>query len=205
MAKAVSSTSPRAAAKKASAATSAQTRKSADPPAIPADSAPDALSLLTQRMEAWEEKLTVSLSSVVAEIRALTPPPPTGQPQEPAPDTSLPLIADLIRRSLTEHLTPITAALKRVEERLGFIGNRLKPPTGGGGPERQKPWRHDQPRHDQGRHDQGRHSRPRPHTGPHQGPAQPWSPPSAASVQGHFAPRQHFGGEEPRPAHEEEE
>jgi hypothetical protein len=103
------------------------------------------------------------------------------------------MVADLLRRSLAEHLTPITAALKRLEERIGFVSNRLKHQPGG--QERQKPWRHDQ----------SPHARSRRHNGPRPGQGQPWSPPSAASVQGHFAPRPLRSGGENLDAGEEEE
>jgi hypothetical protein len=75
------------------------------------------------------------------------------------------------------------------------VSNRLKHPPGGGGQERQKPWRHDQ----------SPHSRSRRHNGPRPAQGQQWSPPSAASVQGHFAPRPFRGGEESPPGGEEEE
>jgi hypothetical protein len=153
----------------------------------------DPLARLLPRLDALEEKLTSSLSSLTIELQTLKSAAHTDHPDGEAPaDTFLPIVADLIRRSLMEHLTPVTAALKRLEERIGFIGNRLKHPAAA--QERQKPWRHDQPRH----------PRPRPQPAPRPGPAQPWTPPSAASVQGHFAPRSFRGGEE-RTASEEEE
>jgi hypothetical protein len=86
-----------------------------------------------------------------------------------------------------EHLNPLIASLKRIEERVGFIGNRLKHPAPNQEQRQKPPWRHDQ---------QQRHARPRGHNGPprpNQG--QQWAPPSAASVQGHFAPRPLRGGE----------
>ena len=102
----------------------------------------------------------------------------------------LPFVADLIRQSLTEHLSPLTTTLRRLEERVGFMSNRLKP--GQGGQDRQKPWRRDQ--RDQ-RDQQPHHFRSRGQgqgggrQGQGGGQGQAWSPPSAASVQGHFAPR----------------
>ena len=105
-------------------------------------------------------------------------------PEEPS-ETFLPVVADLIRRNLTEHLSPMTATLRRLEERIGFVSNRLKPAPGG----QQKQWRRDQ-RGDQ--RDQGHHFRSRGQGGARQGQSgQAWTPPSAASVQGHFAPRRY--------------
>ena len=122
--------------------------------------------------------------------------------QEPS-ETFLPIVADLIRESLTEHLSPLTTALRRLEERVGFMSNRLKPGPGGqggqqGGQDRQKPWRRDQrDQRDQRGDQQPPHFRSRGQgqgggrQGQSQGQSQgqAWSPPSAASVQGHFAPR----------------
>lgn len=212
MAKATSPTPQRTpAAKKSSSTTtvSSRSRKSPVPPApASAEPGPDSLLLLTQRLDTLEEKMTSGLSTLIAEVRALTAAGSTRSGDSPPSDTFLPVVADLIRRSLTEHVTPLTAALKRLEERMGFISNRLKHPASGP-PERQKPWRHDQQRHDQQRHDQSRHPRPRLHTAPRPGPqgqgGQPWTPPSAASVQGHFAPRPPFGGEDRQPQQDEEE
>lgn len=209
MAKATSPTPQRTpAAKKSSSTTtvSNRSRKSPVPPA-PASAEPgtDSLLLLTHRLDTLEEKMTSGLSTLIAEVRALAAAAgSTRSGDSPPSDTFLPVVADLIRRSLTEHVTPLTAALKRLEERMGFISNRLKHPAGGGPPERQKPWRHDQQRHDQ-----SRHSRPRLHTAPRPGSqgqgGQPWTPPSAASVQGHFAPRPPKGGEDRQPQQDEEE
>lgn len=204
MAKATAPTPQRtSAAKKASSTTTAGSRSRKSPASLPPPSAepsPDPLLLLTQRLDTLEEKVTTELSTVLAEVRALTTAAGSTRSGDSAPsDTFLPVVADLIRRSLTEHVAPVVAALKRLEERMGFISNRLKHPAGGGGggPERQKQWRHDQQRH----------SRPRLHPAPRsgQGQGQPWTPPSAASVQGHFAPRPPFGGEDRQPRQEEDE
>ncbi|MBI3303996.1 MAG: hypothetical protein HYZ72_18170 [Deltaproteobacteria bacterium] len=194
MAKAASPTPKSASAGKKTAAVKprARTTPSVEPlPTAPAEPAADPLAPLAQRLDALEEKITNSFSSLTAELLALKHAP---APSDAPPDTFLPLVADLIRRSLMEHLTPVTAALKRLEERIGFIGNRLK--YSGGGQDRQKPWRHDQARYPRPR---GQHNAPRP------GQGQPWTPPSAASVQGRFAPRPLRGGEEhPRVGEEEE-
>ncbi len=151
-------------------------KSSASPPA--AAPVAELLAPLLERLSAVEEKITASFSTLVTAVQALqaASSPQRSDGGDPA-ETFLPIVADLIRRSLTEHLTPITAALKRLEERVGFVSNRLKHPPGG--QERQKPWRHDQPSR----------SHPRRHGAPRPGPGQPWTAPSAASVQGHFAPR----------------
>ncbi|HEV8716404.1 MAG TPA: hypothetical protein VGX03_26730 [Candidatus Binatia bacterium] len=180
MAKAVSPISRKGSAAKSSAAAEKPRTRSIKSSASPPVAVPPAelLAPLTERLNALEEKLTAGFSTVATTIQGLqaTPAPerPEGGDQT---ETFLPIVADLIRRSLTEHLTPITAALKRLEERIGFVSNRLKHAPGG--QERQKPWRHDQPSRSRSR----RHGAPRP------GPGQPWTAPSAASVQGHFAPR----------------
>lgn len=116
-----------------------------------------------------------------------------GSPEEPS-ETFLPVVADLIQRNLTEHLSPMTTTLRRLEERIGFVSNRLKPASGG--QDRQKQWRRDQ-------RDQAHHFRSRGQGAARQGQAgQAWTPPSAASVQGHFAPRRYPS--DPRIGDEEE-
>jgi hypothetical protein len=155
-------------------------------PPVSGEEAVTDLTAVTDRLTALEENLTQRLSSLATEIIAekatLSRP---GAGEQDAGEILLPLIADLMRRSLTEQLTPIVASLKRIEERVGFIGNRLKHPATGQ-EQRQKPWRHDQ---------QPRHNRPpRGANGPRPSQGQQWTPPSAASVQGHFAPRPLHGG-----------
>jgi len=168
---------------------------------------PDLLAVVTERLNALEEKIVGGLSSLTAEIQALK----TAAPEVLSPDgtatteTFLPVVADLIRRNLMEQMNPVIASLKRLEERVGFMSNRLRQPPPAGPDHRQQkpPWRHDQ---------QQRHNRPRgPRPGgggsggsggPPQG--QSWTPPSAASVQGHFAPRPLRGGESGMPRDDEE-
>ena len=196
MAKAASSTSRHAPATKP-AASSEKPRPRSTKRVLPQpDSSPiaDLLASLSVRLTAVEEKITSSLSTLLTAVQTQPAPPVAPRPDGgDATETLLPMVADLLRRSLTEHLTPITAALKRLEERIGFVSNRLKHQPGG--QDRQKPWRHDQ----------SPHSRPRRHNGPRPGQGQPWSPPSAASVQGHFAPRPlRSGGENPDVGEEEE-
>lgn len=163
---------------------------------------PDLLAVVTARLNALEEKMAGGLSSLTAEIHALKP-----DPQAPSSDsaltseTFLPLVADLIRRNFMEQVNPLIASLKRLEERVGFIGNRLKQPLPGGPEHRQKPWRHEP----QQRYNRPRGQRPAgggSNNGGQQG--QTWTPPSAASVQGHFAPRPLRGGESGLPKDDEE-
>ena len=196
MAKAVSSPSRKDPAAKPSTSSDKPRPRSAKSSARRPEAAPDTklLALLTERLAIVEEKTTTGFSSLLTAMQALQAGPTPQHPDggDPA-ETILPIVADLIRRNLTEHLTPITAALKRLEERMGFVSNRLKHPFGG--QERQKQWRHDQPSH----------SRSRRHNGPRPAQEQSWSPPSAASVQGHFAPRPLRGEDESATGGEEEE
>ena len=170
-------------------------------PALPPT--PDLLAIVTERLNALEEKIAGGLSSLMVEIQALKANPGLPSPDGTATsETFLPVVADLIRRNLMEQVTPVIASLKRLEERVGFIGNRLKQPPPGGQEHRQKPWRHEQ--------QPPRHNRPRGQRpggggsggGGQQG--QTWTPPSAASVQGHFAPRPLRGGESGPPKDDEE-
>ena len=159
----------------------------------------DGLQLLTERLNAFEEKVTTSLSSLTVEIQSLKSATPTvSSDGNLESDTVLPIVGDLIKRSLMEHLNPLIASLKRIEERVGFIGNRLRQPAPNQDQRQKPPWRHDQ---------QQRHNRPRGHNGaPRPGPpqGQQWTPPSAASVQGHFAPRPLRGGESDHIAEDDE-
>jgi hypothetical protein len=193
MAKAASSTTKGTVSGKKTTTSKPRTRaaQSTEVTPVPTVSETDALTSILQRLEVLEEKISAGFSGLTEEVRALkTTPEAGGAESEAVPDSSLPLVADLLRRHLMEHLTPVTAGLKRLEERIGFVANRLKHggSGGGGGQDRQKPWRHEQ----------GRHARPprgQPNgQRPNQGQPQQWTPPSAASVQGHFAPRPLHGG-----------
>lgn len=168
-----------------------------DTPSVTIEEPPlDLVAVLTERLGTLEEKIATGLSSLLAEVQALKAAPALPSPDGHAPqETFLPVVADLIRRNLMEQMTPVIASLKRLEERVGFISNRLKQPPSGGPEHRQKPWRHEQ---------QQRHNRPRsgPRPSGQQGP--PWTPPSAASVQGHFAPRPLRGGESGLPKDDED-
>src|SRR5262244_3649069 len=198
MAKAISPTSRKDSAARSSASSEKPRPRSVKRTASPPAAVPlaELLTPLVERLNAVEEKLTAGFSALATAVQGLQASPSPGPLEgDEQAETFLPVVADLIRRSLTEHLTPITAALKRLEERIGFVSNRLKHTPSG--QERQKPWRHDQPPRSHSR----RHGGPR----PGQGPAQPWTAPSAASVQGHFAPRPLRSEEDhPRVGDEEE-
>jgi hypothetical protein len=184
--------------------TRARAVKESPPPAPAVPPTPDLLAVVTERLNALEEKIIGGLSSLTAEIHALKP-----DPEVPSPDgtvtseTFLPAVADLIRRNLMEQVNPMIASLKRLEERVGFIGNRLKQPLPGGQEHRQKPWRHEPPPQ---RYNRPRGQRPAGGGGSSNGgqQGQTWTPPSAASVQGHFAPRPLRGGESGLPKEDEE-
>lgn len=153
----------------------------------------ETLTFILSRLDALEEKVAKSLTELVGELRtfkdAFLPPAPSDT--ETTAESALPLVADVLRKNLMEHLTPVTAAIKRLEERVGFVANRLKQGGGGGGgggQDRPKSWRHDQGRHQRPPRPQQNSQRPNPPQ------PQQWTPPSAASVQGHFAPRPLPGG-----------
>jgi hypothetical protein len=170
-------------------------------PAVPPT--PDLLAVVTERLNALEEKIAGGLSSLTAEIHALKPDPGLPSPDgSVTSETFLAMVADLIRRNLMEQVNPMIASLKRLEERVGFIGNRLKQPLPGGQEHRQKPWRHEP----QQRYNRPRGQRPTGGGGSGSGgqQGQTWTPPSAASVQGHFAPRPLRGGESGLPKDDEE-
>jgi hypothetical protein len=193
MSKATSSTTGQESTEKKAAAAKSRVRaKVQTSPSVSVALGPNRLDPVIQRLGDLEEKVTTSLAALTKELQALVVKSTTPSPDDGAPaETVLPVIADLIKRNLMEHLAPITATLKRLEERIGFVSNRLKSQPSG--QERQKPWRHDQPRH----------SRHRPPNGQRLGQGQNWPPPSAASVQGHFAPRP-FGREEGSASEEED-
>ena len=200
MAKVVSSTTTKRASTTRSTAAppkprSRTTKEATDLPLVPAPLAEpsiDGLQMLTERLTSLEEKLTTSLSSLATEIQNLKSTSPiVASDENLQSEIVLPIVGDLIRRHLMEHLNPLIASLKRIEERVGFIGNRLRQPVPNQDQRQKPPWRHDQ---------QQRHNRPRGHNGaprpgPGPGQSQQWTPPSAASVQGHFAPRPLRGGE----------
>ncbi|MBI3249713.1 MAG: hypothetical protein HYZ50_24725 [Deltaproteobacteria bacterium] len=161
------------------------------PPAPPP--APDTLLIVLERLNAMEEKIASGFAVLAEQVRVLKAAPPAGTPEgDAAADTALPLLADIFRRHLMEELSPVTAGMKRLEERIGFVANRLKhggSSSGGGGSsgqERQKPWRNEQGRHARPRSGGQQNGQQRPPQGQ---PPPSWTPSSAAAVQGHFAPR----------------
>lgn len=168
----------------------------ATPSALPSD--PDPLLLVHERLNAIEEKIASGFAALAAEIHARTTVPPMGTPVgDVTTDATLPLLTDVFRRQLMEQMSPVTAGMKRLEERIGFVANRLKHGGsnsggsssgggGGGGPERPKPWRNEPARHARPRGGGQQNGQPRQPQGQ---PPPSWTPPSAASVQGHFAPR----------------
>ena len=85
---------------------------------------------------------------------------------------------ETLQKHIEEQLEPVTTTLRRIEERVGFIGNRLKSSGGGG-------------RNKSGRRDQSQNARAKGPNAPRPGQSQGqnWTPPSAESVQGHFTPR----------------
>jgi len=191
MPKAASATTKGTSASKKTAASKPRTRAAHNlepAPLAPAAPEVDLLAPVLHRLELLEEKITAGFTMLVDELRAFKTMPATAE-SETTSESVVALVRDLLRQSLPEHLNPVSTALKRLEERVGFVANRLKHGGGGGGQERQKPWRQEQNRH-------ARLSRGPQQNGqrPPQGQPQPWTPPSAASVQGHFAPRPLPGG-----------
>jgi len=192
MAKAASSTAKETAPGKKTTASKSKTRaaQNAQPEATTSEASPtDALAALVQRLDSLEEKFALGFSGLAEELRSLkTTLAARNGEAESSSDSSLPLIADLLQRNLAEYLAPMTATLKRLEERIGFVANRFKQ-GGSGGQERQKPWRQDHSRHSRSQRGQANGQR-----APQSQPQPQWTPPSAASVQGHFAPRPLPGG-----------
>ena len=181
MAKAASQSTSKTAAKKTVGAKKTASRPRKSPvrkPAVTNDlSVHEAILTLQQRLETLEEKLSQGLTAFVAEVeklRSVTDPPRSGLTEEALGS----LFQETLQKNIEEHMEPVTTTLRRIEERVGFIGNRLKSSGGGG---KNKSWRREQ----------SPNARPKgpnpPRSGQNQG--QDWTPPSAASVQGHFAPR----------------
>ena len=134
---------------------------------------------LQQRLETVEQKFSQGLSALVAEMEALRTALTAKSPKvEITQETLGSLFTELMQKNIGEQLGSVTGTLRRIEERVGFIGNRLK--SSGGGQGRNRPWRRDQSSNTRPK---GQQNAPRP------GQGQDWTPPSAASVQGHFAPR----------------
>lgn len=183
MAKAASQSTGKTTAKKTTRATktTSRTRKSpakktavADEPAVHA-----ALLTLQQRLETLEGKLSQGLTALVAEVKELRSAAPVDPPQSGLAEEALSaLMQETLQKHIEEQLEPVTTTLRRIEERVGFIGNRLKSSGGGG-------------RNKSGRRDQSQNVRAKGPNAPRPGQSQGqnWTPPSAESVQGHFTPR----------------
>lgn len=161
--------------------TASRTRKSpakktaaAEEPAVHA-----ALLTLQQRLETLEEKLSQGLAALVTEVKELRSAAPVDPPQSGLTEETVgALLQETLRKHIEEQIEPVTTTLRRIEERVGFIGNRLKSSGGGG-------------RNKSGRRDQSPNARAKGPNAPRPGQSsgQNWTPPSAASVQGHFTPR----------------
>ena len=191
MAKAASKSTSGSTVKKTAAAkkTSSRTRKSpvkrtratSEPPVQAVNEPPvqEEIVALQQRLETLEEKFSQGLSALVAEMGALRTALIAKSPKaEITQETLGSLFTELMQKNIGEQLGSVTGTLRRIEERVGFIGNRLK--SSGGGQGRNRTWRRDQ---SSNARPKGQQNVPRP------GQGQNWTPPSAASVQGHFAPR----------------
>ena len=183
MAKAVSKPASRTTAKKTARAkkTTSRTRKTpAKKTAVPDETAIQAAMLTLQhRLETLEGTLSQGLTALVAEVKELRSATPVDPPQAGLTEETLgALLQEPLRKHIEEQLEPVTTTLRRIEERVGFIGNRLKSSGGAG-------------RNKSGRREQPPNARPKGPNAPRPGqsPGPNWTPPSAASVQGHFTPR----------------
>ena len=146
----------------------------------------EAILQLQTRVETLEEKLCgqlAALAAAVDELRAARS--DTQVAAAPNAEVGEAQLQEALRQHVAQHIEPLSALLRRVDERVGFIGNRLKS-SGGGGPGRNKTWRRDQAGNARSRGQngqrQGHHGQPPP-------PGQNWTPPSAESIKGLFAPR----------------
>lgn len=192
----------RPAAKKAPAAerkTPARTT-SAEASAGAADVATqEAILQLQARVETLEEKLCGQLAVLVAAVEELrVARPDTQVAAAPNAEAGEARLQEMLQQHVEQHIEPLSALLRRVDERVGFIGNRLK--SSGGGLGRNKTWRRDQAGNARARGQngqrQGHHGQPPP-------PSQNWTPPSAESIKGLFAPRRM--GLDHLAAHDDEE
>ena len=183
MAKAVSKPTSGATAKKTAGAkkTTSRARKSpvkktagADEPVVQA-----AILTLQQRLETLEGTLSQGLTALMAEVKELRSAAPVDPPQSGLTEETIgTLLQEGLQKYIEEQIEPVTTTLRRIEERVGFIGNRLKSSGGGG-------------RNKSGRREQAPNARSKGQNAPRPGqsPGPNWTPPSAASVQGHFTPR----------------
>lgn len=160
----------------------------------------EAILQLQARVETLEEKLCGQLAVLVAAVGELrTARPDTQGAAAPNAEAGEARLRAALQQHVEQHIEPLSALLRRVDERVGFIGNRLKS-SGGGGPGRNKTWRRDQAGNARARGQngqrQGHHGQPPP-------PSQNWTPPSAESIKGLFAPRRM--GLDHLAAHDDEE
>ena len=160
----------------------------------------EAILQLKARVETLEEKLCGQLAVLVAAVEELrTARPDTQVAAVPNAEAGEARLQEALQQHVEQHIEPLSALLRRVDERVGFIGNRLKS-SGGGGPGRNKTWRRDQAGNARARGQngqrQGHHGQPPP-------PSQNWTPPSAESIKGLFAPRRM--GLDHLAAHDDEE
>lgn len=160
----------------------------------------EAILQLQARVETLEERLCGQLAVLVATVEELrTARPDTQGAAVPNAEAGEARLQEALQQHVEQHIEPLSALLRRVDERVGFIGNRLKS-SGGGGPGRNKTWRRDQAGNARARSQngqrQGHHGQPPP-------PSQNWTPPSAESIKGLFAPRRM--GLDHLAAHDDEE
>lgn len=160
----------------------------------------EAILQLQAQVETLEEKLCGQLAVLVAAVEELrVARPDTQVAAAPNAEAGEARLQEALQQHVEQHIEPLSALLRRVDERVGFIGNRLKS-SGGGGPGRNKTWRRDQAGNARARGQngqrQGHHGQPPP-------PSQNWTPPSAESIKGLFAPRRM--GLDHLAAHDDEE
>lgn len=138
-----------------------------------------AILTLQQRLETLEGTLSQGLTALMAEVKELRSAAPVDPPQSGLTEETIgTLLQEGLQKYIEEQIEPVTTTLRRIEERVGFIGNRLKSSGGGG-------------RNKSGRREQAPNARSKGQNAPRPGqsPGPNWTPPSAASVQGHFTPR----------------
>lgn len=200
----VSTTTKASAAKKRPAAKKAPATKRKTPAKAAVETGDvatqEAILQLKARVETLEEKLCGQLAVLVAAVEELrTARPDTQVAAVPNAEAGEARLQEALQQHVEQHIEPLSALLRRVDERVGFIGNRLKS-SGGGGPGRNKTWRRDQAGNARSRGQngqrQGHHGQPPP-------PSQNWTPPSAESIKGLFAPRRM--GLDHLAAHDDEE
>ena len=116
---------------------------------MPAAPESPALTSIRQRLDTLEEKITGGFAALAQELHTLhVSSSPAAVGTEVTSETVLPLMTDVLRHNLIEHLNPVLAAMKRLEERIGFVANRPKFSGGGGVAAARiaEPWRTEQGR-----------------------------------------------------------